>query len=137
MFKFSEKSLARMEGVDVRIKEVMLRAIKLSKLDFGIPEYGGLRTAEEQEVLFQTGKSKADGYNKKSYHQTGKAVDVYAYVDGKASWDEHHLAMVATAVLQSASELGYSVRWGGLWKSYKTVNGINYGWDLPHFQIEG
>jgi len=127
MFSFSEKSLGRMSGVDPRLQEVMKRALEISKLDFGIPEYGGLRTTEEQYGLFETGKSKADGTRKKSYHQTGKAVDVYAYVYGLASWEKLHLAMIAAAVLQAASELGYSVKWGGLWSNFT---------DMPHFQIE-
>jgi len=128
MFRFSEKSLERMEGIDHRLSEVMKKAIKISKVDFGVPPYGGLRTAEEQFVLFEEGKSTKDGYDRKSYHQTGKAVDVYAYVDGKASWEEEHLAMIAAAVLQAANILGYHVMWGGLWKNFV---------DMPHFQIEG
>lgn len=124
--KFSKRSLERMEGIDERLIEVMHLAIKTSKVDFGIPTHGGIRTAEEQLQLFKEKVSKADGYIKKSYHQTGLACDVFAYVDGKASWKEEHLAMVACAVLQSASQLGYKLKWGGLFKSFK---------DMPHFQI--
>jgi peptidoglycan L-alanyl-D-glutamate endopeptidase CwlK len=127
MFVFGKKSKKRLQRVDSRLQEVMKRALELSLIDFGIPEYGGLRTAEEQWELFQTGKSKADGMNKKSYHQTGKAVDIYAYVEGKASWDECYLSLIATAVLQAANELGYKVTWGGLWKNFR---------DMPHFQVE-
>ena len=76
---------------------------------------------------FHAGLSKCDGYEKISSHQTGEALDVYAYVDGNASWEEHHLAMVATAMLQSASQLGVGLEWGGLWKSFI---------DMPHFQLK-
>lgn len=123
--KFSERSLMRLEGVDERLQKIMHHAIGITKVDFGIPPYGGVRTAKEQSLLFKEGKSKADGYEKESKHQSGRAVDVYAYVDGKASWEEEHLAMVACAVLQSASKLGYALEWGGLWR-----------WkDMPHFQL--
>jgi hypothetical protein len=46
--------------------------------------------------------------------------------------------MVALAFFQAASELGYKISWGGLWKSKNPVevNGIPYGWDCPHIQIE-
>lgn len=128
MFKFSNKSAERLSGVDARMKEVMEKAITLSLIDFGIPKYGGLRTEEDQKFLYEDGKSKADGVRKKSKHQSGKAIDVYAYVDGKASWEPEHLSMVAAAVLQAASSLGYSVEWGGLWKSFR---------DMPHFQLGG
>lgn len=127
MFKLSERSKKRLGGVDPRLVEVVEEAIEITKIDFGIPEYGGLRTAEDQMYLFQTGRSKADGVEKKSNHQSGKAFDVYAYVEGEASWEEGHLAMVAAAVLQAANKLGYKVSWGGLWKNFK---------DMPHFQIE-
>ena len=62
----------------------------------------------------------------RAYHQTGNAVDVYAYVDGKASWDHEHLASVAAAMLQASSELGIPLEWGGLWKGFC---------DRPHFQL--
>lgn len=127
-FQFSERSLERMEGVDPRLKEIAKHAITISKIDFGIPADGGLRTAERQAELFATGKSKADGVKNKSRHQSGNALDVYAYVEGKASWEKEHLAMVAAAMLQSASILGYKLEWGGLWKSFV---------DMPHFQIHG
>ena len=127
-FKFSEKSFERMEGVDPRLKEIAKHAIMISKIDFGIPHDGGLRTAERQAELFADGKSKADGVNNKSRHQSGMALDVYAYVDGKASWETEHLALVATAMLQSASILGYKLEWGGNWRSFV---------DMPHFQIHG
>lgn len=124
--KFSQRSLMRLEGVDERLQKIMNHAIVRTKVDFGIPPYGGVRTEKEQNLLYKEGKSKADGYEKLSRHQLGKAVDVYAYVDGKASWEEEHLAMIACAVLQSASQLGYKLEWGGLWKGFV---------DMPHFEL--
>jgi len=124
-FKFSSTSLERMAGVDPRLIEIANLALKLTKFDFGIPEHGGIRTAGEQYELFRDGKSKCDGYNKPSNHQSGLALDVYAYVNGAASWREYHLAMVAAAMLQAAAMLGYKLSWGGLWD-----------WqDMPHFEL--
>lgn len=125
-FKFSERSVARMSGVDPRLKNIAHRAIEISTIDFGVPAFGGKRTADEQYALFKAGTSKADGVRRQSKHQSGLALDVYAYVDGKASWDTEHLALVAAAMLQAASELGYKLEWGGLWKSFR---------DMPHFQL--
>lgn len=124
--KFSQRSLMRMEGVDERLVSIMKLAITKSKVDFGIPPYGGMRTAKEQAFLFKEGKSKADGYDKLSKHQSGRAIDVFAYVDGKASWEEEHLAMVACAVLQSANQLGIKIKWGGLFRRFI---------DMPHFEL--
>lgn len=135
-YKFSSKSKERLSTVDPKARAVMYRALELSKIDFGIPEYGGMRTAEDQNQLYKDGKSKCDGYVKVSEHQSGFAVDVYAFVGGKASWEPEHLSMVACAVLQASSEFGVKCEWGGLWSKGMTKFNIDYGWDLPHFQFE-
>jgi peptidoglycan L-alanyl-D-glutamate endopeptidase CwlK len=138
MFKLYENSKKHREGVDSRLIEISDRAIQITLVDFGHDRYGGLRTSELQNELYRQGKSERDGYRIKSYHQTGKALDFYAFVDGKVSYLQPHLAMVALAFFQAASELGYKISWGGLWKSKNPVevNGIPYGWDCPHIQIE-
>ena len=125
-FKLSQNSINNLAGVDGRLIDIADLAIKLTNIDFGIPSTGGLRTTEDQAKLFADGVSKADGVNNKSYHQSGMAVDVYAYVDGKASWDKLDLALVATAMLQAAAQLGYPLKWGGLWTSWQ---------DYPHFEL--
>ncbi len=127
MFKLGKNSLNNLVGVDERLIDIAEVAIKLSNIDFGIPSTGGLRTEEVQAKLFADGVSKADGVNNKSYHQSGKAVDLYAYVDGKASWDKAHLTIIATSMLQAAAHLGYPLKWGGLWKSWQ---------DMPHYEIK-
>ena len=126
MYKLSSSSKKRLEGIDPRLISIINEALKISVIDFGIPCDGGLRTAERQKQLFDKKVSKCDGTINKSYHQTGKAFDVYAYVDGKASWDRYHLTQVAAAMLQAAAMLGYQLRWGGLFKSFV---------DMPHFEI--
>ncbi len=125
-YQLSDKSKERLRGVDSRIIEIINLALVISKIDFGIPEYGGLRTAEEQEFMFSEGLSKCDGVTVKSNHQSGLAFDVYAYVNGRASWDRLYLTQVAAAILQAASQLGYKLSWGGLW-----VNFV----DMPHFEL--
>lgn len=130
-FKLSKNSLNNISGVDPDLIRVARRAIEITLVDFGYPKLGGKRTALEQRQLFEDGKSRADGYMHKSRHQSGLAIDFYAYVDGSASWKHEHLAMVAAAHLQAASELGVKVKWGGLWKS--NSGGI-YGWDMPHIE---
>lgn len=126
MFKFSKSSLKNREGVDERLIEISDLAIQLSTVDFGIPKLGGVRTEAQQRLLFEDGKSKADGIEKKSKHQSGKALDVFGYVDGKATWSLVHMAVIATAMLQAASLLGYKLEWGGLWRSFQ---------DYPHFEL--
>ena len=126
-FKLGKNSINNLAGVDGRLIAIADLAIELTNIDFGVPSTGGLRTEADQAKLFADGVSKADGVNNKSYHQSGKAMDVYAYVDGKASWDKLHLAVIASAKLQASAQLGYKLKWGGLWKSWQ---------DYPHFEIK-
>lgn len=125
-FKFGENSEHRMIGVNYQVVEVARLALSMSPIDFGIPRHGGLRTAEEQQKLFNDKASQLDGTIKKSYHQSGMALDVFAYVDGKASWDELHLTTIAAAMLEAANRLSVNMRWGGHWTNFR---------DMPHFEV--
>ena len=138
IYKLSERSKARRAGIDPRLIEIDDRAIQITTVDYGHPRDSGLRTAERQHEIFCAGNSRCDGTIKKSKHQDGKALDFYAFVNGKASWKHEHLAMVAAAYLQAASELGYKLSWGGLWadEQIEVINGIRYGWDSGHVQLE-
>ena len=137
MFVLSITSRTRMVDVNPDLINITNLAIKLTVIDFGIPADGGIRTAERQKELFDEGVSNADGVINLSNHQSGDALDFYAYVDGKASWESHHLAMVAAAHLQAASMLGIKINWGGFWqrKIPKFKNGIPYGWDMAHIEL--
>ena len=126
MFSLGKKSIENLIGVDDDLIDIVELAIEITKVDFGIPSTGGYRVEAEQAKLFTAGLSKADGRVNKSKHQTGRAVDVFAYVDGKASYNTEHLAMVAAAMLQSASQLNIELKWGGHFRSFT---------DMPHFEL--
>ena len=125
MYKLGSRSRERLHGIDADLIEVVELALTISPIDFGVPEFGGLRTEQDQRALYTKGASKCDGITNKSYHQTGRDFDIYAYVDGKASWDELHLTTCAVAIMQAANTLGVALEWGGLWRGFK---------DMPHFQ---
>jgi peptidoglycan L-alanyl-D-glutamate endopeptidase CwlK len=125
-FLLSKKSTEHMQGIHTNLIKIAERAIQITAIDFGIPENGGLRTEQIQQKLFTAHLSNADGYKNRSKHQDGKALDFYAYVDGKASWEPEYLAYVACAFLQAACELEIKIEWGGLWKNFK---------DMPHIQL--
>lgn len=135
MHELSQRSRNNMNGIDPRLIAVAEEAIAVSPVDFGIPEDGGVRADERQNQLFKLGKSKADGYKKKSKHQPapdgyGKALDVFAYVNGRASWDMVHLAIIAGVFFAVAARRGVKLRWGGTFGSTEFK-----GWDAPHFEI--
>jgi hypothetical protein len=117
---FSRRSETNLAGVHPDLVRVMRRALELSEVDFMITE--GLRTRQRQEALLREGKSKT----MRSRHLTGHAVDVAAWIEGKASWDWPHYEVIARAIKQAGAELGVPVEWGGDWTSFK---------DGPHFQL--
>ena len=127
MYKLSNRSLSRLEGVKPLLIAIVVEAIQTSPYDFGIPRSGGLRTADQQNILYKHGVSQRDGYRRKSYHQTGKAFDIYGYVDGKATWNKDVLTAIADHIKKVALER-YKVvlTWGGDWRKFV---------DMPHFQI--
>jgi len=126
MFKLSESSKKNREGINPDLVAISDLAITISKVDFGHGKFSGMRDKDTQNGLFRAGKSKADGYVKLSNHQSGQALDFYAYVDGKASWDKLDLAIVACAFLQAASILGFRLGWGGAFRSFD---------DYPHVEL--
>ena len=126
-FQLGKNSIKNMEGIDGRLIDIAELAITLSPIDFGIPSDGGWRSQDCQAKLYNAGKSKCDGKNNLSYHQSGKAIDLFCLTpEGAASWDVHDLTTAATAMLQASAQLGYELKWGGLWKSWQ---------DYPHFEL--
>ena len=129
-FSFSVRSAKRMQGINKRLERVLYEAIKYTPIDFGIPKLGGMRTVAEQSELYRQGKSKCDGVHTKSRHQSGDAIDFYAFVNGAASWDKVHLAVVAGVIIAEAKRQGLELRWGATFGSSSFD-----GWDFGHLEI--
>ena len=109
-FKLSERSLAKLEGVDPRLVAVVKRAIEITTIDFGVT--CGLRTQAEQERLFATGASQVKNGGT---HVAGKAVDLVAYVGNRASWELNLYDDIALAMKIAAKEQKTPIRWGAAW----------------------
>jgi LysM repeat protein len=94
----------------------------------------GLRTSEEQDVLYAKGRTVppigkqfvvTNARGGQSWHNFGLAFDIVVLdALGKNDWDVSHPGWA------KAAELGKSVglEWGGDWKGFK---------DMPHFQYTG
>ena len=108
-FKLSKRSLGRLEGVDERMVRVVKTAITVSKIDFGV--ICGLRTIAEQKELVAKGASQT----MKSKHIDGLAVDLMAYIGGRASWELNLYDDIADAMKIAADEEDVSLRWGAAW----------------------
>lgn len=136
MYKFSKNSLKKLEDLHPQLQKFFHELIKISSYDFSITQ--GVRTAEEQNKLYQQGRTapgaivtNCDGYKLKSNHQVkpdgfGYAGDIAVLMNNKVTWEERYykeIAMTARILMQK-----YNVEWGGDWKNFK---------DLPHFEYKG
>jgi len=109
-FNLSQKSLDRLKGVDDDMVRVVKKAIELTKVDFGV--ICGLRTVEEQEELVAKGASQT----MKSKHIDGLAVDLMAYLGGRASWELNLYDDIADGMKEAAKLENVGVRWGAAWQ---------------------
>lgn len=126
MFKFSKKSLEKLNKVNQKLKYLAEEVIKISSIDFGIVE--GLRDLETQQKYFQEKKSKCDGVKNKSKHQDGLAIDIVCFNEnGKATYEKEYYYYIAGLFEAKAKELNIEIQWGGWWKSIV---------DYPHFELK-
>ena len=143
MYRFSTRSLDRIKYINPTLIAILKDAITDSPYDFGIPRDGGFRTFDRQAELYARGRTTKDLIDKgitnvegrpdksritwtlKSYHMTGNAVDIYAYIEGSASWNMEYLEPIARHLIKVAEKHGVILSWGqDLW-----------GKDGAHFQI--
>lgn len=108
-FRLSQKSIDRLEGVNEELVRVVMRAIAITKVDFGVVE--GVRSEEKQRELVAAGASQT----MESKHLTGRAVDLMAYINGRGSWELSLYDDIAQAMRQAAVEQNIGIRWGAAW----------------------
>jgi peptidoglycan L-alanyl-D-glutamate endopeptidase CwlK len=138
MFKLSQRSIDNLMGVHPRLVILMGVAIQDSPVDFTITD--GVRTVARQQALYAQGRTapgnivtQCDGITNKSPHQPkadgkGYAVDLYPFVNGSVQLnDAVNLRRIAEHIKATAQRLGYSIEWGGDWKSFV---------DMPHFELK-
>lgn len=136
-YKLSRSSKKNLKGVRKNIIKLVERSLKKSEHDFGIPQYGGKRTPQEQNNLFHRKPkvTQLDGFKNISYHQSGNAFDIFVYDEHGACWEckdkykdisniihEEFILMQSEGLFKEDERLF----WGGDWIRFK---------DLPHFEI--
>ena len=132
MYEFGERSKKYAIGVDYDLFECAQRALAKSRYDMTIPYLGGLRTAEEQASCYPHA-SKCDGYEIKSYHQSGYAIDIIpvhkGYKNTRALNYFANLMLVEWQIMlvEGCMEENRTLSWGGTFGSQ--------GWDKPHYEL--
>lgn len=132
-FKLGKTSLARLQGVDETLVNVVKRAIEISEVDFTVME--GVRTLERQRELYAQGRTapgKIVTWTMKSKHIEGKAVDLVPY---PLDWNDlEKFNKIKDAMFQAAKELDVNLRWGADWDSDGNYREKGE-YDSPHFEI--
>ena len=119
--ELSELSKKRLEGVDERLKAIVIECAVRCSYPFNVSE--GLRTEEQQREYVRLGKSRT----MKSKHLTGKAVDLYPLSMDRKVVDWSRFEELADLMFQVASDQGVEIVWGGNWKTFV---------DKCHFELK-
>ena len=119
-FSLSAKSQLRLALVHPDLKKVVEDAIKISTVDFVVAE--GVRTLERQRELVAAGAS----HTMNSRHLHGLAVDLFALVGNKVTWQPIVYNQIANAMLSAAAKQHIPITWGGSWTSFP---------DLVHWEL--
>lgn len=135
-FIFGPRSIHEISTIDPILQKILYVAITQSPIDFGLPDHGGRRDVETQYQLFMANRSKCDGVKIRSAHQDGTAFDIYAYVNGKGTWDPRYMRILAGVILSTALSMGYVLKWGGDFDSDLNFDEGD-SWDLGHFELLG
>jgi peptidoglycan LD-endopeptidase CwlK len=140
--KFSSTSKERLATCHEDLQKIMNMAIKYTTIDFGIAE--GHRSVDRQYKMYKAGKSKIDGKKRKGKHNYNPslAVDIYAYVNGKAKWTKadlmYLLGVIETCakILKENGEIAHDLRLGANWDGdgeFLTDQSFD---DLPHIELK-
>lgn len=145
-FRFGKSSKTKLETCHEDLQTVLQLAISRSRIDFGISE--GHRSLERQKQLFDEGRSKIDGIEKKGKHNydPSLAADIYIYhadpdTRSKLLYDKASLSYIAGVVISCAGELlekreiNHNIRWGGNWDKDGVILQDQSFDDLPHFEL--
>jgi peptidoglycan L-alanyl-D-glutamate endopeptidase CwlK len=136
MYKLSKRSSGRLKKVHPILVDIFTNGLSNCPFDYGIPNYGGGRSKADQANLYAIGrtiKGTKITWTLNSRHLINKetgyghAVDIYAYVNGAASWSLKYLEPIARHLQTYAMEThGLQLDWGqDLW-----------GKDGAHFQCD-
>ncbi len=121
IMELSKLSLERLEGVDERLKAIVIECAARCPYPFNVSE--GLRTKEQQREYVRQGKSRTMN----SKHLTGKAVDLYPLTMNRKQVDWSRFEELADLMFQVASDQDTEIVWGGHWKTFV---------DKCHFELK-
>lgn len=128
MYKFSNRSIENLQGVDRRLQDMCYRAIKI--VNFAVIE--GHRGEDRQNQLYESGMSKLQWPNSMHNQWPALAVDCVPY---PVDWEDQRRFYYLAGIFKSiAYDLGFEIRHGGDWDRDDIFKDQKF-FDLPHFEI--
>lgn len=143
-YSFGAKSLENFKTLHPDLQKILAELIMI--YDFSIIE--GHRTLETQQQYFKDGKSKLDGIDKKSKHQSlpSMAVDIMPYyknfnpfIDRNGDKAFYYMAGLLKGIaekLLQEGDISHKITWGGNWDNDMDFFNDSKFFDLPHFQLD-
>ncbi len=147
--KWSKRSVKNINTVNKVLQILAQKIIEKLVYDVGVLDTGGFRTSLQQNKIFKTGNSECDGIIKKSYHQTGMAIDFVPYINGEFTWN-NKLAFLTNAKtifecwkeMEESGETEDYYLHGGIFWGDQDLDGDGLleitdklGWDMAHFEL--
>lgn len=125
MPKFGKNSKIQLLSCDERLQIIAFAAIEI--IDFSV--ICGYRSAEDQQKLYEEGKTPAQAYQSKHNVHRSLAVDIAPYYDGKIQWEDREAFFQLAGIWKGiAHEKKINIKWGGDFKNQ---------FDGPHFELIG
>lgn len=128
MKKLDKNSMQELKNLNPLLKELVIKASKITHYDFYIINGCGFRTSKQQNDYYGQGKSKLDGFEKISPHQIGNAVDLIPVVESQI-YHNNKIAM---------EEIDYAME--KIWeemnvKDYTLTAKRSWNNSIPHYEI--
>jgi len=126
MFELSGKSKSHLADVHPELVRLVKRVIGKTRIDFGVSE--GVRDYARQVKLYHGRKTTTlhSQHFINDHTGYGHAIDIFAYMNGKAQWNSKYYGPIVQTFLTEAVALGIQIQCGHLWKEFQ---------DSPHIQL--
>lgn len=108
---------------------------KVDMLGFECTIVEGHRGQVQQNLYYETNKSKVQWPNGNHNSTPSRAVDVAPYINRAVSWNKYHCIYFAGVVFGVAAILSIKIRWGGNWDADAEVVTDQDFQDLAHFEL--
>lgn len=116
MAKIESISVKRLVGVHPGLAQCITKSIEA--MPYLVRVTCGLRTPEEQKILFRLGKTRTLNSNHfVQRDKTGHAVDVVAIIKNEPDWADDRFFEFAENMRAFSRAMGLDVTWGAIWDS--------------------